>query len=82
MTPELADHLEQITRELKQGRVIPFLGAGVNLCGFPRNEQDLELWKKNGWLPNGAELSRHLARRIPGGDAFLPLEQMMQQMAR
>ena len=38
MTPELADHLEQITRELKQGRVIPFLGAGVNLCGFPRNE--------------------------------------------
>ncbi len=81
MTPELADHLEQITRELKQGRVIPFLGAGVNLCGFPRNEQDLELWKKNDWLPNGAELSRHLARRIPGDD-FLPLEQMMQQMAR
>ena len=68
MSPELTDHLEQITRELKQGRVIPFLGAGVNLCGFPRSEQDVELWKKKGWLPNGTELSRHLASRFSYSD--------------
>jgi SIR2-like protein len=61
LMPELAEHFQQITAELKRGRVIPFLGAGVNLCGFPRTPNDLQEWQQKGWLPNGGELARHLA---------------------
>ncbi len=61
---EFPEHCRQIVEEFKNGRVIPFLGAGVNLCGHPRTPGDAELWRKNGWLPSGVELSRHLARRF------------------
>lgn len=60
--PDLADHFQQLTEQLKRGRVIPFLGAGVNLCGFPRTPNDMELWRKQKWLPNGGELARFLAQ--------------------
>ena len=68
MTPEIAEHCRQIVEELKSGRVIPFLGAGVNLCGFPRQPEEAGLWQKNGWLPNGTELSRLLAHRFTYND--------------
>ena len=68
MTAEIEEHCRQLIDELKRGRVIPFLGAGVNLCGFPRIEEDLELWRKKGWLPNGSELSRFLATRFHYND--------------
>ena len=68
MTPEIAEHCRQILEELKNGRVIPFLGAGVNLCGFERTPGSADLWEKNGWLPNGSELSRHLAHRFAYND--------------
>jgi phosphoglycolate phosphatase-like HAD superfamily hydrolase len=66
---EIAEHFRQIVEELKRGRVIPFLGAGVNLCGHPRTPGDAECWKKSGMLPSGAELSRHLAQRFSYADA-------------
>ncbi len=68
MSPEIAEHCRQIIEELKWGRVIPFLGAGVNLCGFDRTPGDGALWEKKGWLPNGSELSRHLAHRFAYND--------------
>ena len=68
MSPEIAEHCRQIVEELKCGRVIPFLGAGVNLCGFDRTPGNGELWEKKGWLPNGSELSRHLAHRFAYND--------------
>lgn len=68
MPSEIADHCRQIVEELKCQKVIPFLGAGVNLCGFPRVPDDDALWQKNGWLPNGTELSRLLARRFAYND--------------
>lgn len=68
MPEELDEHFRQLLTELKRGRVIPFLGAGVNLCGFPRNEADLELWMRNQWLPNGSELARFLAERFHYND--------------
>ena len=37
--------------------MVPFLGAGVNLCGRP----DTEPFKTGVSLPSGAELARHLA---------------------
>ncbi len=45
-----------------EGRVIPFLGAGANLCDRP----DGEMWEpgKSGVLPSGCELANYLAGRF------------------
>ncbi len=44
---------------LASGLMIPFLGAGANLC-----DRDVEVWERGGpFLPNGAELAGHLAAR-------------------
>jgi hypothetical protein len=50
----------QLDREIRRGRVTPFLGAGVNLCGRPRNAA----FRPGEWLPSGKELARHLAREF------------------
>ena len=68
MPPDIAEHCRQIVEEMKRGRVIPFLGAGVNLCGCPRTKEDALLWQQKGWLPSGAELSRFLAGRFRYSD--------------
>jgi hypothetical protein len=55
----LSHHYQLVAGEIRAGRVIPFLGAGANLCGRPE-----ELTWRPGqfdWLPNGAELSSYLA---------------------
>jgi hypothetical protein len=68
MSPEIAEHCRQIVAEFMSGRVVPFLGAGVNLCGFERTPDAADCWQKKGWLPNGTELSRHLAHRFAYSD--------------
>jgi len=52
----------EIADLLKQGQVVPFLGAGVN---FGVREPGAE-WNEttSKFLPSGAELSRYLAKRI------------------
>ena len=57
---ELEAHLGLVEREILAGRVVPFLGAGANLCGRPRGVT----WQLGqfDWLPSGKELSRHLAQ--------------------
>ncbi len=55
---ELESHSRFVARQIMEGRVVPFLGAGVNLCGRP---EELVWHKGLQWLPNGKELSRHLA---------------------
>jgi hypothetical protein len=52
-------HYQLVGSEVLAGRVVPFLGAGVNLCGRPE-----ELTWRPGqfdWLPSGRELSSYLA---------------------
>jgi SIR2-like domain len=60
----LREHWELVVGELLAGRVVPFLGAGANLCGRP----NALAWEgtQSEWLPNGAELSVHLARTFTG----------------
>jgi hypothetical protein len=56
----LGRHCRSVVSELHAGRVVPFLGAGANLCGRPE-----ELTWRPGqfdWLPSGKELSNYLAR--------------------
>ena len=45
---------------MAQGRVIPLLGAGVNLCGRPTDAS----WLNGAYLPSAGELARHLADRF------------------
>lgn len=55
----LDGHYEVLVRALCEGRVVPFLGAGVNLCGRPITkhwEQD-----QSATAPSANELARHLA---------------------
>jgi SIR2-like domain len=59
-TNPLTGHYRRVAREIGAGRVVPFLGAGANLCGRPE-----ELTWRPGqfdWLPSGKELSNYLAR--------------------
>jgi SIR2-like domain len=54
-----APHYRLVAGEIRAGRVVPFLGAGANLCGRPE-----ELTWRPGqfdWLPDGKELSKYLA---------------------
>ncbi len=60
--PQLEAHYRMVLRPLLEGRVVPFLGAGVNLCGRPRDPADpskLAPWAGS-YLPSGSELTEYL----------------------
>ena len=53
-------HYRMIAKRILDGAVVPFLGAGVNLCGRPAEAP----WARGQYLPSGAELSAYLARQV------------------
>jgi hypothetical protein len=53
---EIEAHCRIVARRLREGGVIPFLGAGANLCGRPQAAD----WQ-SGYLPSGNELATYLA---------------------
>jgi SIR2-like domain len=53
-------HYGAVIEAIRQGRVVPFVGAGVNRCGRPEAAN----WAAGQWLPDGRELARHLAERF------------------
>jgi hypothetical protein len=55
---DLDTHLPMIVKAITDGRVVPLLGAGVNLCGRP----DGVGWEHGKYLPSGGELAEYLAR--------------------
>jgi hypothetical protein len=54
---DLDAHYRRVLRALADGRLIPFLGAGVNLVGRPPGEE----WSQARYLPTGHELAEALA---------------------
>jgi SIR2-like domain len=54
---QLERHCQVVTRRLTEGKVIPFLGAGANLCERPAESN----WLSDGYLPSGRELARYFA---------------------
>lgn len=56
----LSEHCARVVRYLSYGQVIPFLGAGVNLCNRP----DGTGFERGRHLPSGRELARDLAERF------------------
>jgi hypothetical protein len=62
--PQLEAHYRLVLRPMLEGRVVPFLGAGVNLCGRPRDSVDpsrFARWEGK-YLPSGGELTEYLVR--------------------
>ena len=57
MNDELESHCRIVARRLRDGTVVPFLGAGANLCGRPAGAD----WQGGHYLPSGAELTSYLA---------------------
>lgn len=64
---ELRQHCARVVRDMSEGQVIPFLGAGVNLCNRPAGA----VYSPGQYLPSGRELARDLAQRFsyPWNDA-------------
>jgi len=60
----LETHYGLLTDALQRGSLVPFLGAGANLCGRPPEATH----GKGGYLPSGAELASYLARHYPPGE--------------
>ena len=63
----LRQHTRLVGKRIDEGKVIPFLGAGANLCDRPA----LTEWRPRGkFLPSGSELARYLAAEYeyPGVD--------------
>ena len=58
----LQQHYTHLITFLLDGRVVPFLGAGANLCGRPANVA----WpdRNRQFLPSGSELSAYLAKEF------------------
>jgi SIR2-like domain len=59
-------HFRIVCRRLREGKVVPFLGAGANLFGRPKNVD----WRSGRYLPSGQELAAYLAE----GYAYPPSE--------
>jgi hypothetical protein len=57
----LEQHASRVVKALLGGRVIPFLDAGVNLCG---RTEGAEWVIGSNYLPSGWELTQHLAREF------------------
>jgi len=53
-------HYQLVADRIKEGRLIPFLGAGANRCDRP----DGAPWAVGKYLPDGAELAHVLADKI------------------
>jgi len=65
--PDIMDlHYGIMAKAIREGRVVPFFGAGANLCGRPPDTP----WQPGQYLPSGSELSAHLAKSFgyPAGD--------------
>ena len=62
------EHYRLVANRLMAGAVVPFLGAGVGLCGRPAEVP----WELGRYLPSGKELAEYLARDIdyPAGEPF------------
>lgn len=62
MTHPLDAHFKMVVKALIRGRVVPLLGAGVNLCARPEDA----VWSQyqSDYLPSGSELARYLAEEF------------------
>lgn len=75
----LDDHWRTVIKAMAKGRIVPFLGAGVNLCGRPATAR----WGRGQYLPSGGELAAYLADNFdyPADSGALDLLRVSQYVA-
>jgi hypothetical protein len=80
----LERHYLLVAKGMREGRVVPFLGAGVNLCGRPTEHT----WAPGDpeWLPSGRELADFLSHEwfldeTASGDSLLRVSQYVEELA-
>jgi len=68
MPDPLDAHYQTVIKAMLDGRLVPFFGAGVNLCDRPQGVA----WQQGQYLPSGGELSEYLANNFgyPAPDKF------------
>ena len=73
------DHYAAVVRDLVENRVVPLLGAGVNLS----EREPGTHWQRGAELPSGGELAAYLAERFfyPRGAGTLELLRVSQYVA-
>ncbi len=49
--PLISRYSKIVVKALRNGKVIPFLGAGANMCGRPKGAA----WQEGEYPPSGAE---------------------------
>jgi hypothetical protein len=54
-------HYQMVVNSITNSRLIPFLGAGANLCDRPDEKTQFE---QGQYLPNGVELAEYLAKKF------------------
>jgi hypothetical protein len=66
--PEFENHYTTVLKALLDGRLVPFLGAGVNRCGRPESVT----WTpgQHQYLPDGSELSTYLRESFGGPSSY------------
>jgi hypothetical protein len=76
---DLNAHYGAVVRDLVESRVVPLLGAGVNLCDRPPGAA----WSRGEDLPSGGELAAYLADRFyyPRGAGDVELLRVSQYVA-
>lgn len=76
---ELAPHYEDVADAIAHGNVMPFLGAGVNLC----ERVPVAEWGPDHGLPSGGELARYLGLKVqyPAGAAGYDLLRVAQYVS-
>jgi hypothetical protein len=57
MQDSFDNHYKMVVKALLDGRVVPFLGAGANLCDRPEKTR----FKRGEYLPSGCELAEYLS---------------------
>jgi len=64
--PDFSDvHYKTVVKAIVEGRVVPFLGAGVNMCGRPAGKK----WRHEDaeYLPSSSELTAYLVENFGCG---------------
>jgi hypothetical protein len=63
-----SSHYRIVARAIAEGRVVPFLGAGVNMSDRPPDTP----WRRGRYLPSGVELAAYLANTydFPAGEVI------------
>ncbi|MGK7893987.1 MAG: CHAT domain-containing protein [Xenococcus sp. (in: cyanobacteria)] len=66
---DLSDHLSEVTKALTRGKLVPFLGSGINFCDRSNNhkKQEPKLWNPSGdYPPTRSELAIFLEQELFG----------------